>query len=331
MRKMKKTFAVLLASVLMLAAFTVCAFAEGAAVTGITVTTPPARTVYYVGGDDYGTNIFCDGAGMVVTVSYDDGTTATVNGDDAYVDITVFDYTVGENDATVTYFDVASGTEFTTTTKVTVMENPIASVEITKMPAKTEYDLEKDVLTRENFTIEKLYETDPAGFEAMLAEVGISYEEFVQNVTKEQVAELANTLFADRDAILMIDPTGMEITVTYTDGATEVVSSDTDCITHLGVAYPIFVDQRANTVTEGKNTLYVSVMGKTADFDVTVTRAATADNTQEENKPAPAEKDEIYNPDIPKTGMGDSVTFAAVLMLAATSGSALLIRRKVEE
>lgn len=331
MKKMKKTFAVLLACTLLLAAFTVCAFAEGAAVTGITVTTPPARTVYYVGGDDYGADIFCDGAGMVVTVSYDDGTTATVNGNDAYVDITVYDYTVGENDATVTYYDAASGNTFTAATKVTVMENPIASVEITKMPAKTEYDMEKDVLTRENFTLEKLYAADPAGFEAMLAEVGLSYEEFVQNVTEEQVAEIADAMFADRDAILMIDPTGMEITVTYTDGATEVVSSDTDCITHLGVAYPIFVDQRANTVTEGKNTLFVSVMGKTADFDVTVTRAASADNTQEESKPAPAEKDDIKNPDIPKTGMGDSVTLAAVLMLAATSGSALLLRRKVEE
>lgn len=331
MKKMKKTLAVLLACVLMLAAFTVCAFAEGAAVTGITVTTPPARTVYYVGGDDYGADIFCDGTGMVVTVSYDDGTTATVNGDDAYVDITVYDYTVGENDATVTYYDAESGNAFTATTKVTVMENPIASVEITKMPAKTEYDMEKDVLTKENFTLEKLYAADPEGFEAMLAEVGLSYEEFVQNVTEEQVAEIADAMFADCDALLMVDSTGMEITVTYTDGATEVVSSDTNYITHLGVEYPIYVGQSANTVTEGKNTMYVSVMGKTADFDVTVTRAASADNTQEESKPAPAEKDDIKNPDIPKTGMGDSVMLAAVLMLAATSGSALLIRRKVEE
>ncbi|MDO4154497.1 MAG: LPXTG cell wall anchor domain-containing protein [Clostridia bacterium] len=330
MKRMKKTFAVLLTAALLLTVFAVCAFAADSAVTGITVATPPTRTVYYVGGDDYGTEIWCDPAGMVLTVSYEGGTTAEVDGDSEFVDMTVYDYTVGENSATVSYYDEVSGEVFTAETPVTVLENPIQSVEITKMPVKTEYDLEKDVLTKENFSIDRLYEFDAESFDAALAEMGITFEEYKELVTD---ADLAEILFADTDAILLIDPTGIEILVTYTDGATEVVTSEDDYITHLGYLYPISVAQKANTVTEGNNTLSVFVMGKSADFDVTVKRAANTDNTNTGNTGSTNTdvKDDIKNPDIPKTGMTAGITAAAVLMLSGTAGSVLLLRRKEDK
>lgn len=332
MKKMKKIFAVLLTAALMLTAFSLMAFAADGAVTGITVTTAPTRTVYYIGGDDFGTEIWCDPAGMVLTVSYEGGSTAEVDGDSEFVDITVYDYTVGENSATVSYYDEVSSEVFTAETPVTVLENPIQSVEITKMPVKTEYDLEKDVLTKENFSIDRLYEFDTESFDAALAEMGITFEEYKELVTD---ADLAEILFAETDAILLVDTTGMKIRVTYTDGETEELTDADDYITHLGYLYPISLEQKANTVTEGANTMSVTVMGKSVDFDVTVKRAsvpASGSGTQNANGTQnTGAHDDIKNPDIPKTGMTAGVTAAAVLMLSGTAGSALLMRRKEEE
>ncbi|MGN0519547.1 MAG: LPXTG cell wall anchor domain-containing protein [Candidatus Fimenecus sp.] len=331
MKTMKKALAVALTAVLLLAVFAVCAFAaDDAAVTGIEVTTAPERTVYYVGGDDYGTEIWCDPTGLVLTVSYANGTTAEVSGDSVYVDVTVYDYVIGENDATVSYYDEASGEVFTATTPVTVRDNPVQSVEILKMPTKTEYDMEKDVLTRENFSIERLYAFDPESFDAALADMGLTYEEYVAMVSAD---DLADILFAEQDAFLLVDTAGMEIRVTYTDGATEDLTDADDYITHLGYLYPIVLEQKADTVTEGKNTMLVTVMGKSVEFEVNVTKASGANtgNGSTNGTPTTGEKDDVKNPDIPKTGMTASLTAAAVLMLSGTAGGALLLRRKEDK
>lgn len=335
MQKMRKVIGILLAMSLLFALTAVFAAAAEPAVTGISVVTPPERTVYYLGGDDDADgDIVCDPTGIQVEIRYADGTSAQIGAEDPNLAVIVFGCTVGENEANVAYYDEASD-DFVwaeTGVQVTVKDNPIASVEITKLPTKTEYDWETDVLTKENFSIEKLYAYDPAGFDAILDELGLTFEEYVEMVGEDALAEL---LFADTDALLMLDPAGAEIKVTYTDGTQEVLTDEDSYITHLGYLYPVTVGQKANTVTEGENVMYVSVMGKTAEFTVQVKKAAavTPDNGDDGKVPTEttdttdaAQKDDIKNPDIPKTGMEKAVTAAAVLMLVATAGGALATR-----
>lgn len=344
MKRMKKTFAVLLTAALLLTVFAVCASADaGAAITSISVVTPPARTVYYVGADDDGTDILCDPSGMVLEVTDEYGNSWEESADslvawgqfewgdpDALLTFKVHNYVFGENQATVAYYDMFMDEYVTTEVTVTVQENPIQSVEILKMPTKTEYDLEKDVLTRENCTLDKLYAIDPEGIDTMLADLGLTYEEFVEWGMEE---DLKNILFAEQDALLLVDPTGMEIRVTYTDGTTEVLTDEDDYITHLGYPHPIYLEQKANTVTEGKNTMQITVLGNSAEFEVNVTKAGSANpgNTNAGGTQNTTEKDDIKNPDIPKTGMTAGITAAAVLMLSGTAGSALLLRRKEDK
>lgn len=327
-QKMRKFIGLLLAVSLLFALTAVFAAAADSEVTGISVVTPPERTVYYEGGDDVDGDIVCDPTGIEVEISYADGTVAYAGAEDSNLAVIVFDYVVGENDAVVAYYDEANGNVVfaDTAVQVTVKENPIVSVEITKMPDKTEYDIETDVLTKENFTLEKMYAYDPAGFDAILAELGMTYEEYAAMVSDEELAEI---IFADTDALLMVETAGAEIKVTYSDGTEEVLTDEDSYITHLGYLYPVSVGQKANTVTEGENTMYISVMGKTAEFTVNVKKAAAAtpDNGDETQTPASGTtQDDIKNPDIPKTGMEQAVTAAAVLMLVCTAGGALATR-----
>ncbi|MGN0555573.1 MAG: LPXTG cell wall anchor domain-containing protein [Candidatus Fimenecus sp.] len=343
MKRMQKTFAVLLTAALLLTVFAVCASASGAAITSISVVTPPARTVYYVGADDDGTDILCDPSRMVLEVTDEFGNSWEESADslvawgqfewgdpDALLTFKVHNYALGENPATVAYYDMFMDEYVTTEVTVTVQENPIQSVEILKMPTKTEYDLEKDVLTRENCTLEQLYAIDPEGIDEMLADLGLTYEEFIEWGMEE---DLKNIIFAEQDALLLVDPTGMEIRVTYTDGTTEVLTDEDDYITHLGYPHPIYLEQKANTVTEGKNTMQITVLGNSAEFEVNVTKAGSANlgNTNAGGTQNTTEKDDIKNPDIPKTGMTAGITAAAVLMLSGTAGSALLLRRKEDK
>lgn len=329
MQKMRKIVGILLAVSLLFALTAVFAAAAEPAVTGLSVVTPPERTVYYLGGDDDADgDIICDPTGIVVEVSLADGTTAQVDAEDPNLAVIVFGCTVGENEAEVAYYDEVSDDFVVADTgvQVTVKENPIASVEITKLPTKTEYDWETDVLTKENFSIEKLYAYDPAGFDAILGELGLTFEEYVEMVGEEQLAEI---LFADADALLMLDTAGAQVKVTYTDGTEEVLTDEDAYITHLGYPYLVMVGQKANTVTEGGNVMYVEVMGKTAEFTVNVKKAAavTPDNGDDNKAPTDTTaKDDIKNPDIPKTGMEKAVTAAAVLMLVCTAGGALATR-----
>lgn len=346
MKRMKKTFAVLLTAALLLTVFAVCASADaGVAITSISVVTPPARTVYYVGADDDGTDILCDPSGMVLEVTNEYGDSWEKSADslvawgqfewgdpDALLTFKVHNYALGENPATVAYYDMFMDEYVTTEVTVTVQENPIQSVEILKMPTKTEYDLEKDVLTRENCTLEQLYAIDPEGIDEMLADLGLTYEEFIEWGMEE---DLKNIIFAEQDALLLVDPAGMEIRVTYTDGTAEVLTDEDDFITHLGYPHPIYLEQKANTVTEGKNTMQITVLGNSVEFDVNVTKAGSATpgntNTGNNGNTNTDVKDDIKNPAIPKTGMTAGVTAAAVLMLSGTAGSALLLRRKEDK
>lgn len=342
MKKFTKAISSLLVVALVVAMATVSAFAAEAE--SITVISGPDKTVYYEGLDSYENEIWCDATGMVLEVTFDDGSKETITVDEySYVDMYVVDYVIGENEAIVEFYGTDDyDTYLETTYTVTVEESPVASVEVTKMPTKTEYDMESDVLTRDNFTLDYLYESDPEAIDEMLADMGMTFEELkaFYEENPDLYEMILDLVFMDFDTILNLDTEGMEILVTFKDGTTQTVTSDEDYITYNGEEYPIYVEQ-VDEVTEGENTFVVSVMGAETEFVVNVVSANddnnnnnndnTNNDTNNENndttKPE-TDKNDNKNPVIPNTDGGVSVVASAVIALASGFGIALIPSKK---
>ena len=339
MKKFTKAISTLLVVELVVAMATVSAFAAEAE--SITVLSGPDKTVYYEGLDSYENEIWCDATGMVLEVTFDDGSKETITVDEySYVDMHVVDYVIGENEATVEFYGTDDyDTYLETTYTVTVKESPVESVEVTKMPTKTEYDMEEDVLTRDNFTLDYLYETDPETMDEMLNDMGMTFEEMkaFYEENPEYYEMMLDLVFIDFDTNLNLDTEGMEILVTFKDGTTQTVTSDEDYITYNGEEYPIYVEQ-VDEVTEGENTFIVNVMGAETEFVVNVVSANDNDNNNDTNndtnnenndttKPG-TDKNDNKNPVIPNTDGGVSVVASAVLALASGFGIALIPSKK---
>ena len=338
MKKFTKAISTLLVVALVVAMATVSAFAAEAE--SITVVSGPTKTVYYEGLDSYENEIWCDATGMVLEVTFDDGSKETITVDEySYVDMYVVDYVIGENEAIVEFYGTDDyDTYLETTYTVTVEESPVASVEITKMPTKTEYDMEEDVLTRDNFNLDYLYESDPETMDEMLNDMGMTFEDLkaFYEENPDLYEMILDLTFSDFDTILNLDTTGMEILVTFKDGTTQTVTSDEDYITYNGEDYPIYVEQ-VDEVTEGENTFIVNVMGAETEFVVNVVSANDNDNNNDTNndtnnennntKPE-TDKNDNKNPVIPNTDGGVSVVASAVIALASGFGIALIPSKK---
>ena len=339
MKKFTKAISTLLVVALVVAMATVSAFAAEAE--SITVVSGPTKTVYYEGLDSYENEIWCDATGMVLEVTFDDGSKETITVDEySYVDMYVVDYVIGENEAIVEFYGTDDyDTYLETTYTVTVEESPVASVEITKMPTKTEYDMEEDVLTRDNFNLDYLYESDPETMDEMLNDMGMTFEDLkaFYEENPDLYEMILDLTFSDFDTILNLDTTGMEILVTFKDGTTQTVTSDEDYITYNGEDYPIYVEQ-VDEVTEGENTFIVNVMGAETEFVVNVVSANDNDNNNDTNndtnnennntKPE-TDKNDNKNPVIPNTDGGVSVVASAVIALASGFGIALIPSKKI--
>lgn len=341
MKKFTKAISTLLVVALVVAMATVSAFAAEAE--SITVISGPDKTVYYDGLDSYENEIWCDATGMVLEVTFDDGSTELITVDEySYVDMYVVDYVIGENEAIVEFYGTDDyDTYLETTYTVTVEESPVESVEITKMPTKTEYDMDTDVFTRDNFTLDSLYEADPETMDEMLNDMGMTFEEMkaFYEENPEYYEMILDIVFADFDTILNLDTEGMEILVTFKDGTTKTVTSDEEYITYNGEDYPIYVEQ-LDEVTEGENTFVVSVMGAEAEFVVNVVSANNDDNNNNDGntnqdtnndttKPdKDTDKNDNKNPVIPNTDGGVSVVASAVIALASGFGIALIPSKK---
>lgn len=340
MKKFTKVISTLLVMTLVIAMATITSFAAEAE--SITVVTGPDKTVYYEGVDSFENEIWCDATGMVLEVTFDDGTTETITVDEfSYVDMYVTDYVIGENEAIVEFYGTDDyDTYLSTTYTVTVEESPVESVEITKMPTKTEYDMDTDVMTRENFTLDYIYESDPEMMDEMLNDMGMTFEELkaFYEENPEYYEMMLDIVFEEYDAILLVDTEGMEIVVTFSDGTTQTVTSDEDYVTYNGEEFPIYVEQVESTVTEGENVFVVDVIGTQAEFTVNVVSADDENNndtnndTNNENnetKPAPeTDKNDNKNPVIPNTDGGVSVVASAVIALASGFGIALIPSKK---
>lgn len=340
MKKFTKAISTLLVVALVVAMATVSAFAAEAE--SITVISGPDKTVYYEGLDSYENEIWCDATGMVLEVTFDDGSKETITVDEySYVDMYVVDYVIGENEAVVEFYGTDDyDTYLETTYTVTVEESPVESVEITKMPTKTEYDMNTDVLSRDTFTLDYLYESDPETMDEMLNDMGMTFEEMkaFYEENPEYYEMMLDLVFSEYETILNLDTEGMEILVTFKDGTTQTVTSDEDYITYNGEEYPIYVEQ-VDEVTEGENTFIVNVMGAETEFVVNVVSADDDDNNNENNntnndtnnntttKPD-TDKNDNKNPVIPNTDGGVSVVASAVIALASGFGIALIPSKK---
>ena len=297
MKKFTKAISTLLVVSLIIAMATVSVFAAEA--TSIAVITPPEKTVYYEGVDSFENEVWCDPTGMVLEVAFDDGSTEVITVDEnSYVDMYVSDYVIGENEAIVGFYGTDDYDVYLETTCiVTVEESPVTSVEITKMPTKTEYDINEDVMTRENFSIDYLYESDPETMDEMLGYMEMSFDELKEfyEENPEYYDFVVEMVFADYEQILLIDTEGIEILVTFSDGSTTTITSDDDYITYNGEEYLVYIEQLEPTVTEGENVFVVDVLGTQAEFVVNVVsneEENTTENEEEETTITEPNKDE---------------------------------------
>ncbi len=337
MKKFVKIISVVLVMTLLFAMAAISTFAAEPA--SITVISAPDKTVYIDGVDNWDTEIWCDPTGMVLELVYPDGSTEELVVDEySYVDMYIYDYVIGENEATVGFYGTDDyDVELYTTVTVEVIECPVASVEVTKMPDKTEYTMD-DVLTAENLTFDKLYAAEPETFDEMAAELGLSYEELKEMFESdpEYLEIFAEILFEEYDAILLFDTTGMEILVTFADGSTQALTDEDDYAVYNGAEIPVYLEQLSSTVIEGENEFAVVVGDESAVFSITV--AGEEDNNDNEEpdvtpdnnptKPDTKPNDDLKNPIIPNTDGGVSVAAAAVLALASACGIAIVPSRK---
>lgn len=336
MRKFTKVISALLVLTLIFA--TAAITTSAAEPMSVSVVSAPEKTVYVDGVDNLETMIFCDPTGMVLEVAFEDGSTEKITVDEySYVDMYIEDYVIGKNEATVDFYGTDDYEAYLSTiVTVEVIGSPVSSVEITKMPNKTEYTM-NDVLTADNLTFDKVYETAPELFDEMMAELDISYEELKEFYDSDSayLQMLSELLFEEYDEILMVDTTGMEIVVTFADGSKQTLTDENEYAVYNGAEIPVYIEQVSPTVTEGENELLVVVGDKSASFTVAVKgeKVPSSSNNGNNNgtKPSTPEQkpsDDIKNPVIPNTDGGVSIAAATVLAIMSGCGIALVPSRK---
>ena len=201
------------------------------ALTSIAITTAPTKTSYYEGDT-------LDLEGMVVTASYDDGTSRTISDYTTVPDVTE-PLVLGTTEFTVSYRDKSA------TQAISVAEVVLEGIEITTPPTKTSYfdgqtlNLDGMVVTASynNGHTEEVsgYTTVPAaGTELHVGttEFTVSYEGeiatqaiSVVEVELESIAVTAAPAKTNYFAGDALDLTGLEVTATYSNGETSVLSS----------------------------------------------------------------------------------------------------------
>lgn len=355
-RKITKAVGVVLVMSLLIAMMSLVSFAAN--MTGIEIVEPP-RTVYYEGVDFIDGELYYDDddlAGMVVKIIYDDGSSrlVTTESEDALLFLSVRqDLKLGENTLYVECMDDLyeenMGLAAETALNITIEENPVESIEILKMPTRTEFYMDTDVVTRENFSPERFYAFDAEQCEEFLMYIfGMEYADYLEYIKtypeeKENFRVMFNeAFFGEDEAYILTDGAGCELKVTYKDGTTEIIESDDDFSTYGGVQFPVLIGQTEGKVVEGTNEMYFSVMGVRKTFNVTVKKTAptekptvpeekptepTTKPTEPATKPADPKPANPKNPVIPNTS-GTSAAAAAVLALVSGCGIALVVSKK---
>ena len=229
----------------------------------IAVSAPPAKTEYLEGKDKL------DVTGGKLTLTYNNGTTEVI---DLTADmVTGFDNTqIGSQILTVTYKGK------TATFKVEVVAKSLTEIKVTQKPDKLSY-LEGDafnpagmevVAYYNNGTSEKIINYEISGYNATPGDkvITIRYQDktatFKVTVTAKSLTGIQITKQPNKTTYIEgtpFDSTGMELTLTYNNGATETIT--TGWQEEYDFSSP---GQKTVTVTYGgkKTTLTVTVTAK---------------------------------------------------------------------
>ncbi len=226
------------------------------AVTSLEVTTQPTKTTY-LSGEKF------DNTGMVITATYNDGSTSTIT-----------DYVVDENGLTagtdkvyVTYDGVY------TTVPVTVNESKITGIKVIKNPTKTAYVEGQDFdttgmvvqVTYEDGRTEIIidYKVNPNTLSTDDTSVTISKDGIETTVpvtvVEKAVSGIAITKLPNKISYAegeKFDPSGMEVVATFNDGSTAVIDDYT---------------YTTEPFAKGDTKATVEYKGYTADVDIILT------------------------------------------------------------
>ncbi|MBN7773731.1 bacterial Ig-like domain-containing protein [Clostridium aminobutyricum] len=224
---------------------------EAKKLSSIAVTTPPTKATY-IEGENF------DAAGMVVTATYNNGTTAVVNGTVDNGD----NLTTETNSITIRYTE--DGITKTVTQPITVTPKLLSSIEITKAPDKTVY------FEGENFDVAGMivmatYEdgsttavngvvTNGTALAKGTDSVTVSYTKngvtktAVQPITvnAKQLISIAVTTAPTKATYTEgenFDATGMVVTATYSNDTTAIITGTAD---------------NGNSLTVGMNSVNIS-------------------------------------------------------------------------
>lgn len=228
-------------------------------ITGISVTTPPTKTVYYQ-------NELFDGTGMVVTATIVDGSTAEITD----YELSGFDSTTaGTKTITVT----AGG--FTATFEVIILEESLTGISVTTPPDKTEYHINGTFST--DGIVVSASVSD--GSTIVLDSSKLEYSDFNSNTTGVQTITVTYGNMAATFDVTIMTPVSIAYESTYNTtyfaGDTSNVSvysisaTYSDGITDENIKTGYTVTQ-PDISTEGQKSAIVDYYGVTVEVPVSV-------------------------------------------------------------
>lgn len=253
-------------------------------VKSISVKELPSKTEYYAVR-----NNFFDSTGLTIEVLYNDGERKIVNSNsDSYLKVSYPNLNkIGEKTVTISYFGA------TTTFTINVLENPVRSILINKLPTKTSYYLGADS-NISTYGIELLVEYEDRtevinefsnpylsvlDGDTALGTVGIntvtveymncqaSYSITVEEnpVKSIDITKLPKKLNYIMNADYYINFSGIEFMLNKWDGTTEILSS------LYSDNYQVFVDyNKVNFKKVGTYEVNITCMGSTTSFEINV-------------------------------------------------------------
>ena len=248
--------------------------------TGIKVKTPPAKTAYKTGEE-------LDLSGMVLTATYSDGSTKDIT-DTTQFTVSGYDKNKeGSQTITVTYEGKTA--EFQVMVTEESLPVTLTGIKVKTHPAKTDYktgeelDLSgmvltatysdgstKDITDTTQFTVSG-YDKNKEGsqtitvtYEGKTAEFQVMVTEESLPVTLTGIKVKTHPAKTDYKTGEELDLSGMVLTATYSDGSTKDITDTTQ-----------FTVSGYDKNKKGSQTITVTYEGKTAEFQVKVTKVNT--------------------------------------------------------
>ena len=304
-------------------------------ITEIKVTKMPTKTSYIQNYEKI------DLTGGIITVTYNDNTTDTISMTNENIEVTGFNNRkIGKNVLTIDY----KGKE--TTFEVEIVAKQITGIQVTKMPTKTSYIQNYEIIDLTGGVITVTYNDDSTDTISMTNEnvevTGFSNENVGKNVLTvkyegkqatfeieiilKQITGIQVTKMPTKMSYIQndekMDLTGGVITVTYNDNTTDTISMTNENIKVTGF----------NNKNIGKNTLTIEYMGHQTMFEVdiiNITENEEGGNTATSNSGTNGKNAETTKSNIavlPKAGAG-----GLIIIISAVAIITIILYKKNEK